>query len=140
MNRKIRNNFTKTNIDFNDKFKKDGESRAKLLSKGNEDLSDDARKAVGNLEEPKLHLRFWQKNGFKTRVGAYGSIICGIMSVIPYPPIQAIGQGGIYLAGSLLLGGIGHKAIKKKTGVKEEDQYKWIIDLIKLIINFLKKR
>ena len=62
------------------------------------------------------------------------------MSVIPYPPIQAIGQGGIYLSGSLLLGGLGHKAIKKKTGVKEENQYKWIIDLIKLIVEYLTKK
>ena len=92
------------------------------------------------FEAPKLHLKFWQKNGFKTRVGAYGSIICGIMSVIPYPPIQAIGQGGIYLAGSLLLGGLGHKAIKNKKGVKEENQYKWIIDLVKLIVEYLTKK
>ena len=92
------------------------------------------------LSEPSVKVRFWQKNGFKTQLGALGSVLFGILSIIPEPTFQAIGQGGLYLFGPLLVAGKAHNIVKKKKDVKEENQYQWIIELIKIIIKILTKK
>ena len=85
-----------------------------------------------------IKLHFWQRTGFKRRLGAGIMVIGGVLSL--FPNTSAIGQGLAILGGSVGAIGVGHAVVKKKKRIQPEQQYDWLIRLIKTIVELLTKK
>jgi len=89
------------------------------------------------LPDP-IKPRFYQRTGFKRWSGGITAVCGGVLSV--FPPTAPLGGVLIKIGGSVFGAGLLHGLFKKKKGVKQEEQYQWLIEILKAIIKLITKK